>query len=144
MSKENGASKGAVIDGLRALLDFLEEHPHLQPNHYMWPITFWAETPEELAAAARDMKVVTKEASDLFFTLTRDFGGGVQFSVRIPRAQLCTRRQVGTRIVPAQPEHEEPVYEWDCPDSILDVEGPVFCSECGSSRGHLNCCSRSM
>lgn len=58
-----------------------------------------------------------KSVGDYSISYTRDYGNGVEFVLGLNRSQQCTKVQVGTRTVPAVPavpEHEEPVYEWDC------------------------------
>lgn len=52
------------------------------------------------------------------------FSGLVDVQVCVPKLQVCARRQVATRTVPASAEREEPVYEWDCePLDLLTGDG---------------------
>jgi len=69
-----------------------------------------------------------KEYSDWYVKVFKEFGP-ITYGVSIPREQVCERKVVGKKIVPASPsryipetpEHEEDVIEWEC-KSILEPE----------------------
>lgn len=51
---------------------------------------------------------------------TKEYARRITLELTIDRSTICERVQVGTRLVPAVEEHEEPVYEWNCGDDDTD------------------------
>ena len=100
------------VGGLRALADWYEAHPE-QPR----PLTqlhVFALTKGDLLDAARALGTARKGAYGEWYWVSRNFGGGVVLEYNVARSQVCTRRVVGTTVVPAQPEHTVEIEEWDC------------------------------
>lgn len=130
------------VSGLRNVADFFETHPELKAPYEVTrgeklTVGFFGEITDDLdidskEGAAAFVRIVggriKKDANDSHLILVADKGS---FAVRAvaSRDALCERVQTGTRIVPAteetfipaQPEREEPVYEWRC-NSILAPE----------------------
>lgn len=115
----------AFIQGLRDFADFLEAHPSVDMPIYT-TITVFAKDREALARQARAAKWEKEYGGD-WFNLRRIFCDDLHFDVSIKRDQVCRKVVVGTKIVeatdeqiiPAKPEHEVPVEEWICEESIL-------------------------
>lgn len=83
---------------------------------------------KRMATVARVLKrygIVKKEGGEGGMRLRLRLAPGLFIVCSAPG--LCEKVQVGTKVVeateeqviPAQPEREEPVYEWKCPESIL-------------------------
>ena len=108
--------RAQTIQDMRTLLDFVEAHPDI-PMPYFGQVDAFAGK-ENLRTIAKAMSPATKKSEGDFFMLTRRFGS-VNLEVNFPRDEVCERVEVGKKVVPAVPKHEEPLYEWKCPDSIL-------------------------
>ncbi len=107
------------FQGMRALVDFFEQHPQLKPPVGTDIFNVFV-TKEELTTFAR-VAGWTKEYTDTWFMLRRKFGE-VTLDVNIERGQVCRQVEVGEKVVPAQPatpERVEKVYEWVCDDASL-------------------------
>lgn len=114
------------IRGLRELADIYEQKPQLEVPYMStwWIFTFNAESfVRQISAFGSGVKKYLGE--DVEFT------PHVQLALKISckRAQVCTRRVVGTRLVPEKvlpeqiiPAHEEEIVEWDC-GPLLAVKG---------------------
>ena len=96
--------------------------PYLAQTEYVWI----SGTPEEYKAVGAG----EKEYSDNNFFFTVELIPDVlTLKFATNRENVCTKRVVGTRIVPEyiQPstpsqiiaEHTEEIIEWDCPESLL-------------------------
>jgi hypothetical protein len=114
-----------VITGLREYADFLEQHPSV-PEPCITTFNVFAWSPDEFRAMAREIGAAKKGENGSWLYLRKTFGNGaVGFDLNTGRDAICTRKVVGTRIVPAKPATEatpettEDIIEWDCPDSIL-------------------------
>jgi hypothetical protein len=61
-----------------------------------------------------------KEYQGDYVIYTKTFGNNiwpnpdVTFRLTVSRDQVCTRKEVGTKIIPASPQREVPIYEWEC------------------------------
>lgn len=112
--------RAEFCQSLRDFATFLEQHPDVpQPKHVM--INFFPDDREALAAIARAASW-TKDYTDSWFSLRREFGGDLVFDVTIERQAICRKVATGTRIVeakPAVPEHTEETFEWVCDDAAL-------------------------
>lgn len=114
-----------VIRGLRELADFLESWPEC-PGVSSPNVNIWLPTEEDakpvMAAFAKHAGHVEKHFLETTAYLRKKFAGNVWLDINANRNAVCERVQVGTRIVPAQPERvlpatedkEEPVFEWQC------------------------------
>ncbi len=124
------------IEGLRAVAEFYEENPgawydgmHLTLNMYVWGRA----ARKTLAETARAFGQCNKVYDDNNITVSRQFSEQVTVAVFAPRARVCRRVVLGSRILPARivPAIEEvslpavrvEIVEWRC-DPLLqdDVE----------------------
>ncbi len=112
-----------LIQGLRALADFLQQHP--QPELcYASPIINVFLNAEELPARIRGVGELEKFAAGNYFWLRRSFGP-VKLDFSFEREKICRKVSTGTKVVPAVPAQPEKIvetFEWECPDSILRPE----------------------
>lgn len=107
----------AFIAGVRACADFFEMQPDLEaPWGLMVNISV-----SDKATMGRYARLTTwaKQYLGDWFSLVKDFGGGVTLELNIARAQVCRKVVTGTQIVPAQPEREVELVEWVCEDALL-------------------------
>lgn len=147
LNKEVGlaALRENPVGFLRAFADYLEMRPDIIAGvhefHYSGFNAF-AYGKEEftrlVSQAGPGEKVI--DPADSAFPRARfypDLGkfSGV-FCISVPKDSVCQRVQVGTKIVEAVPErvevkeivhtavpeHEEPIYEWDCSGSWTERE----------------------
>ncbi len=106
------------VAGLRALADWYEAHP--EQRRPLGLLNVFVSTKSDLIEATRALGTVQKNAYGAWFSVSRSFGGGVTLEVNIARGQVCTRRVVGTTMVPAQPASVVEIEEWDC-DPLLEA-----------------------
>lgn len=121
------------IEGLRELAAWYENHPNAPvPNSYAMDMTVtnFTAKPEEIRAIGKGVK----DYDDVWF---RYIVTGERFKLQFLeyRSQVCTKKVVGTKLVPEQvieaceaqviPAHEEEVFEWECPGSLLNPEPEV-------------------
>lgn len=112
------------VAGLREMADFFEAKPDLVPVWSPLIINVFAEDRDEFTSMSRQLGGHrTKGADDNFFEVKRTFGHHT-VSVNISRELVCERKVVGTRIVPAQPEATEEIFEWVCNDPVLALSLP--------------------
>jgi len=117
----------AYIRGLRELADWFERHPDLPSPHANTDAFLSARDREKALLLVRAAGSVNKGSDDDDIILHREFGGNVRLRIYLEKKATCTRRLVGTKVIPARPEtilpatpeREEEIFEWDCPDSLL-------------------------
>jgi hypothetical protein len=124
------------IEGLRAVAQFYEAHPEawydgipLTLNMYIWG----RGAREILARTVRAFGQCTKKYDDTNITVSRKFNDQITLSVFAPRAKVCRRVVLGTRILPAYtvpasaevrlPPATEQIVAWKC-DPLLYEEAP--------------------
>lgn len=124
------------IEGLRAVARFYEDHPeawydgvHLTLNMYIWG----RQAREILARSVRAFGSCTKTYDGTNMTVSKKFSDQVTLSFFAPRAKVCRRVILGTRILPARtvpassevhlPATTEQVVAWRC-DPLLQKELP--------------------
>ena len=118
-----------LIDGLQGLIDFLKSGFTLAP-YVAATIAQFELTERKFLEKVAHLGTCEKAAEEDYYTAIKRFGKLVQLRITTYREQLCTRRLVGTAVVPATPErievfpavgeHTVEVYEWDCPPSLLE------------------------
>ncbi len=109
-----------VIQGLRELADFLEQHPDVPaPAYNTLNAQAWSKEALTLAARAASW---TKDYNDNYFSLRRMFPGYLTFDVYVERNTICRKVVTGTRLEPAQPEREVETYERVCDEPLLAVK----------------------
>lgn len=103
------------IQGLRDFAEFLELNGNA-PAPYNITGNVFCVTKAEFTEAARHLGHATKDANGEYFWLTKKFGP-IAYEVNIARNEICKRKVVGVRDVPA---HTEEIVEWECAESILE------------------------
>ena len=115
------------IEGLRAVATFYEESPgawydgmHLTLNMYVWGRS----ARRTLADMARAFGHCNKVYDEHNITVSRQFSEQVTVAVFAPRAKVCRRVVLGTRILPARivpatrevriPPSSVEIVEWRC------------------------------
>jgi hypothetical protein len=100
-----------LIAGIRDLAAFLESHPDVPVDNvlaYSYP---------DLGSARKATHLSghwTKEYAGNLIDYIKSFEPRVRLSLSVMRSEACKLVQTGTRHVEAVPEHDEPVYGWDC------------------------------
>lgn len=117
-----------IIQSLRDMADYLEgrEFDTSYGIGFSNPeLHLFTDGPGFLTNVKR-MGGFVREFTDYSAQAVRKFGGA-KFIVHASRHTVCEKVEVGVRVVPAtperviaaQPEHIEPVYEYKCPESLL-------------------------
>ena len=122
--------KQRFVRTLREVADFIESRPFCEDS-YFWTGPFYldcvnAEVFGKNVAAAGS---VEKEADGGFLNATVMFGD-IKFQIYIGQEKVCKRVKVGEKVIPAteaklidaEPERVEYVYEYQCPDSFLALK----------------------
>jgi hypothetical protein len=117
-------------ESLRLIADFFEKHQELnvpwRASEFHYLNAFGK---EEMARVARALGKCEKDVDETWFMLKKKFGH-ITFVAKDSRGAICERIAVGTKMVeetrtPAReveiiPAHEETIYEWKCPESLLE------------------------
>lgn len=126
LSDDEQTEKAAYIAGLREFANWLESKPIGRP-HSDGRILFCSQSKKEFFAIRRACAIAEKDLHGDYVHFVKRFSGDVSFVLFAEKSLTCERVKVGTKIVPAkpqvtlpaEPEREEEVWEWQCPDSIL-------------------------
>ena len=109
--------KDQLINDLENLVTWLKSTPpdlpvpdHVNIHTFVDDLKPWLRLPGK----------ARKDITNSYISLDHCFGK-VKYSINVSRGSVCTRRPVGTRVIPATEERIEQVYEWDCPPSLLDM-----------------------
>ena len=129
----------SYIAGLHQLAIVLEQNPKLSlPSteffQYTWDKDKIQSFPRLIGGR------VEKEYSDYEATVYKLFGP-IKYGLRIARENVCERKVVGKRFVPAteaymipaQPAHEEDVIEWDCKPITTTTESTELADLTGTT-----------
>lgn len=138
-TNNNAAEPGrsAFIAGLRVFADWIESHPGA-PLPFSQDFVRLAYTKEEFLEWRRASGLTEKSeygSEHLAFrkTFTPPLSyPWIRYHLVIEKQKTCQQVQVGTRVVPAEPEkiipatpaREEPILEWQCDEPLL-AEAPV-------------------
>ena len=119
--------------GLRLLADWVEANPNMELPSVTMSV-YSLNSKEDAAKCLLAMKPCKKEYSGSIFNISKEFGP-LTLRYVFMRDAVCTKKQVGTKVVPERvepavkakeeeviPEHEEPIYEWEC-EPILGEKG---------------------
>jgi len=109
-------------DDLRRLAEFYDANPELpHPSQ----LTIWLASDvatKQLVEFSRMLpRPIMKYASDYCYGVTAHFGS-IDLQVLAIREAVCTRREIGTKVIPAREEEVIPVYEWSCPESLRALD----------------------
>lgn len=111
----------------RALAELAERVPH-GPYVGSTDMIIVAHTSEEVAQTVKAIGGKwQKDNNENNMLIIQTVTDTADIRLVINHAHICERVKTGTLLVPAQPErtlpatpqHEEDVYEWKCPESIL-------------------------
>lgn len=119
---EQAERRASDIAGLRQLANWLEDHPGIEAPYAMGGAVFveLAEARDFMAEAPGGWD---KRDSGDYWAYGRQFAGHVTYTAYVARENLCRKVQIGTKTVDAVPEHDEPIYRWECaPVDELDVD----------------------
>lgn len=136
MSNPDQRRRQHFIEGLRAVAQFYEQNPdawydgiHLTVNMYIWGRA----ARQILVRTVRALGPCTKNYDHTNITVSRKFSEQVTLSVFAPRAKVCRRVILGTRILPARtvpasgevhlPATTEEIVAWRC-DPLLQEDAP--------------------
>lgn len=136
----NEEKRADMIASLQALVNYFKANPEVPVPSYQ---SFWINdcSKEQLEAVAvskrsKAMGNVRKNITEQSYMLHISIGDldNLTLNYIAERENVCLRKQVGTRIVPATveeviireavPEHEEPVYEWECSSLLAPAPEP--------------------
>lgn len=108
--------RAAMLDAMQEMVDWLRVNPQVPIPYGIGGSCFL--TDEESRKGRRGTTGWNKSHSGNYIQYTRTWGpfGRVSFSIYVDKSttSTCHQVQVGTRIVPAVEEHEEPVMKWIC------------------------------
>jgi hypothetical protein len=108
------------VNNLRAAADWIEAHPDIAAPDYCDMTCYSLDEREDAARVLAALKPCEKRYGEEMFFIERKFGP-VKLRYAFYRDKVCTRRVVGTRVIPAQeiPERIEEIVEWDCGEPLL-------------------------
>lgn len=110
--------RAVFIQGLRDMADFLEAKPSVNcPSSAT--LNSYVSTREDMARNARAASWEKIWDSSAFFSLRKTFCDDLIMEVFTDRSTICNQVVVGEKVIPAQPERIEKVYEWVCDDTAL-------------------------
>ena len=129
-----------IVEGFIALAKFLRDRPELAERVANGSPTINISAYEgaaKLTSLTKEFGACEKTQDELFYILRKRFGP-ITVDLYSSKKDICRRIQVGEKeipeqiipakpeeIIPAKPEeiipaHTEPIYEWRCPESILE------------------------
>ena len=133
-------NKQEYVNSLRELADYIESRSF--PD--TWRVNSWNEDVSYIAPYMQfvvnnkkvfseivsNMGAFDKKSTDWSVSATHELPSGSMVSVIIDHEQICEKVVVGKKVVPfreaylvqAEPEHEEDIVEWKCPDSFLALK----------------------
>ena len=133
-----------AVEGLRELADFLEGKPEMLDRLLRADarrLYVWASTAEDLGRLGLALGHAEKDADDLYYNVTRDFGPLIGLQVTARREKVCEKVVVGVEEVEVEERDPDlvaaaladiPVQrvtkmvektEWACPPSLGELVG---------------------
>lgn len=127
--------KETFIKDLRALANLLEERDFDFSKCDIFDVRIYLKcnSEESFKRNARALGTFDKSWND-YVNATRKFGEKIHFQVTAEREVVCKKIVTGTRIIPAQeeriipeevipasPEREEEIFEYQCPESFINT-----------------------
>ncbi len=116
-------------DSLRMIADFYEQHPQagLPFDHVIFVDICTGRVEGIINALGSFRNEYDKDFEGSIAFVTKF--GEIEFRAITSRRDCCKRKQVGVRQVPEKvipemviPAREEPIYEWDCSEPLLEKE----------------------
>jgi len=117
-----------AIKGLREFADFLEKNPDFEIG--IPRIGKYLPTKESWEKAIKSLGSFNKFSDSCYIGALKEFSGGLQLEVYTGKEITCRKVLKGYKhidarpetVIPAEPAKEEPIYEWECPQSFLKDE----------------------
>ena len=129
------------VDGLLKLAKFLRDNPEFTAPGVM-TLNLFVKSKEEFAAQMRCIGSCEKWTIGNYMFVSKSFSRSVTLDLNCQRDKVCERVQVGERVIPAEPERtvpettipakpetREPIFEWQCPDSLLALDNESVLDE---------------
>lgn len=121
------------VQQLREVADWYEQHPETPlPHEEEFDVRLYGvHTREDAVNLIRLFGTCTKKWSESFLEVVKLFPSGANITGIFDRSRVCTRKVVGTRIVPRHvtEEHLLEIVEWDCGPMLEVAEEPVEVTE---------------
>jgi hypothetical protein len=134
-------NKVEYVAALRELADFVERKPFPDTKTSVWrnePVALFdaptlsmhVESAPEFGAICAAIGTFEKDRNEYSTGAIAKLSAGARVSVHTARQNVCKKIVVGTRVVPAteervieaEPEHEEEIVEWECPESFVALK----------------------
>jgi hypothetical protein len=127
------------IKALRELADYVESREFPDEWKGWWSdnknsfanpaLEFSTYQKSDFGKIAKAMGTFKKEVTDYSTMAHVSLPSGATVKVTASRDVVCRKVEVGTKIIPAkeeevipaEPEREEPIYKWECPESFVDL-----------------------
>lgn len=117
--------KHAYIEGLRDLADYLETSELDLPYYSGIRLDVFTYGENNFADQQRKLGGFREKVLEGSYAIVRRRFGPHAIEVNISREKVCTRVEVGERVVPATEERIEKVYEWKCPEGFT-ASAPIL------------------
>lgn len=134
--------KQEYVDALRELANYVEAKDFPDTITGWWsterrdvfdPFTLYinARNPIDFGTLCSSLGSFEKVVTDYSTGAEVKLSSGMKVHVSISREQVCRKKVVGTKIVPAkeeeiipaEPEREVEIVEWECPESFIALKG---------------------
>ena len=134
-------NKQQYVAALRELADFVEQrdfpeqsklsYGYGKSDNFSAPeLSFWTYDKTDFANICAAMGSFEKKRDQWCTGAVNTLPGGATVRVTASRETICRKVVVGTRkveakpeeIIPAEPEHEEDIVEWECPESFIALK----------------------
>lgn len=135
-------NKKEYVDALRELADFVESREFPDEWQNSWGgkdcfqspgLQFWARTKSDFAIISSAMGSFEKDSSENYLTAKKNLPKGAYVCLDANKETTCVKKVVGKKIIPAtdeeiipaKPEREEDIVEWECPESFIALKETV-------------------
>jgi len=114
------------VQQLREVADWYEAHPEAPlPHQEAFDVRLYGvHSKEDAANLIRLFGTCAKDWSASFLCVVKLLPSGAKITGVFDRSRVCTRKVVGTRIVPKQvtAEHIQEIVEWNCDPLLKEAE----------------------
>lgn len=118
--------KRAYIEGLHALANYLETSELEFPYYSGIRLDVFTYNEDNFADQSRKLGGFREKVLEGSYAIVKRTFGPHKIEVNISREKVCTRVEVGERVVPATEERVEKVYEWECPEGFTASGTPIL------------------
>ena len=109
--------RDAILDGIEEMVALLRTNPAIPLPGINFDI--WAYNKEAFKDIARLLGSATKQSGATWFSLRREFSGGVRLEVNIAREEVCRRVVLGSKWVEPTRGYMSEDVEWICDDPVF-------------------------